>query len=251
MKKKVLRIMLMMLILLSIATISKAGNVGITVEPERAEVERGTDLKVSIRVTGFTREGTQKAIEGKLVYDKSKLEYKSKSAQNDWSLTMSGDHTGFVATKDETVTSSEIIAEITFTVKEGAELGDTEITIEDVLTSSDGDEEGANIVAGGVEIIAKVETPTGGGDGGNGSGGNEAGGNGAGGNEAGGNGSGGNEAGGNGTGGNGSGGNGSGDGTTAQNNYPYTGAEKTIVPVAAIATISIIAFIGYRKNRAF
>ena len=160
--KKIVKILIFMLILVSFATFSNAANPGIAISGKN-QAEKGKTYSLKILAMDFIREGTQKAIEGKLEYDTTKLEFVKIETKNNWSVTMSGDKTGLVATKDVglygNISSIEEIAEITFKVKENATLGNTQIKAVDILTSADGDEIAGADQPKTIEIVDKIDEP--------------------------------------------------------------------------------------------
>ncbi len=243
--KKILKILVLVFILVSFATISKAANVGVTLTPSSKKVKKGAEVTVEIKVNNFTREGDQKAIEMKLGYDTNALEFKSYQGKNNWSIVKSSDNTGFVASKEGTVNSTETVMAITFKVKENAALGSTRVTVSDILTSSDGDEEETEPASTTIEVIAKEsnsETPD---------------------NENENEGTGENDGSGkdsnlDGKGKNndtqGAKGDGEEDGTdksTSNNGHANTGTTKIILPIGFAGIISVISFLAYRKYRVF
>jgi hypothetical protein len=242
--KKILKIVLMMLILLSFATISKAANVNLSLTPEQDKVERGKEVKVLIKISNFGREGNENAIEGKLTYETSKLEFGKIEGKNGWTITISGDKTGFTAIKEGTISSSETVAEITFKVKEEAAFGKTSLNVEKVVTSCDGDEVNATTTNTEIEVVEKIANNNEDKDGENKDDGNKDNGNKDNGNndanpekkdDA-------NKASANGN---------NADGSKAKESHPNTGVKNVVVPIITIGFISVGAFIGYRKYRVF
>ena len=153
--KKSIKTLILVLIMISFATLSMAANVSVSLKANKEKVEVGDKVTIAVKVNNFTREGEQKAIEAKLEYDTSKLEYESKGKANDWSVTLSSDKTGLVASKEGEVKESETVVELTFKVKEDATVGTTDIKIKDILTSADGDEEAATDQKATIEIVKK------------------------------------------------------------------------------------------------
>lgn len=163
--KKVLCIIALIVLIASYATFSMAAELSISLSPNKQKVEQGAEVKVSITLNGFTRQGNQKAVEAKVVYDEKKLEYKNISWNNGWTGSISTDGTGLAANKSGQVSDSETIAEITYLVKENATLGTSEISVRDVLTSSDGDEVTVSNGQTSIEIVKPgVENENPGGD---------------------------------------------------------------------------------------
>ena len=157
--RKIISIVVLIMILASITTISMATDVTFSLDSEeQAKVE--SEIKISIIANNFTRAGDNKAIEWKNVYDSEKLEYKEVSGKNNWNIQVSTDKTGFTATKQGVVSEEEVIAEITYVVKENAELGKTTFSIEEILTSADGDEVEAIDAQIELEILEKEEANT-------------------------------------------------------------------------------------------
>ena len=229
--KRIVKILVLMLILASFATVSMAADVSLSLSPSKTKVEVGQEVKVAITVRNFTREGIQKAIELKLGYENTKLEIKKVEGKNGWTVTTSSDKTGIVVSKNEEVNSSETVAEITFLVKEDATTGSTNITAQNILTSADGDEIEAANTSATIEIIKKEVTPS---DDDNQdvdpnadkdkSKGQEE--------------------------------NKSKEGTndkdsTSKKDYPYTGVEEYIIPIGIVAIFSAGAFIGYRRYKMY
>ena len=159
--KRIISALIVIMIILSLTTISKAAEVSVSLNPEKEKVEAGTEIKVSLIVNNFTRTGTQKAIEAKVEYDNTKLEYKSVSWNNGWTGNISTDRTGMTATKSSEVKESEVIAEITYLVKAEAEEGKAEIKASQIITSAEGDEVEASDTKTEIEIVKKaaIEPP--------------------------------------------------------------------------------------------
>ena len=159
--KKLISVLIMIIMMLSLTTISMAAEVSVSLSPEKENVEQGTEIKVSLIVNNFTREGTQKAIEAKVEYDNTKIEYKSINWMNSWTGNISTDGTGLTANKSSEVKESEVIAEITYLIKENAEKGKTEIEASQILTSADGDEVEASDAKAEIGIIeAGIDQPS-------------------------------------------------------------------------------------------
>lgn len=153
MKKIVRVIMLVMLMISSFTTITMAANVSMSLNTDKEKIKNDEELKVIIEVKDFIREGTNNAIEAKIDYDKTKLDYSSIKWKMGWTGNISSDGTGFVGMKSEKVEQDEMVAEIIYKVKSDAEKGNTIISINKILTSSDGDEVKANNVETVIEII--------------------------------------------------------------------------------------------------
>ena len=151
--KRLISILILIAIIVSIATISNAEEASITLIADKEKLEKGEELKVSIIINNFTREGQQKAVQAKIAYDNQKLEYKGINWGEDWTGEISGDGTGMAANKSVELSTQEKVAEITYTVKENAEIGNTVITADEIITSSDGDEVSANSVSTTIEIV--------------------------------------------------------------------------------------------------
>ena len=151
--KKIVSILILIALIISCATISRAADASMSLSPDKTKAEKGAEVKVSIIINNFTREGTQKAVEAKITYDNQKLEYKGINWGEGWTGKISGDGTGMAANKSAELNTQEKVAEITYTVKENAEIGNTIITAEEILTSSDGDEVLASDVEETIEII--------------------------------------------------------------------------------------------------
>ncbi len=152
--KRIISALIVIMIILSLTTISMAAEVSVSLKPEKEKVEPGAEIKVSLIVNNFTRTGTQKAIEAKVEYDNTKLEYKGISWSNGWTGSLSEDETGVVANKSSEVKESEVIAEITYLVK--AEEGKAEIKASQILTSADGDEVEASDTKTEIEIVKEA-----------------------------------------------------------------------------------------------
>lgn len=159
--KRIISALIVVITILSLTTISMAAELSVALNSEKEKVEQGTEIKISLIVNNFTRTGTQKAIEAKVEYDNTKLEYKGITWTNGWTGSVSADETGIVASKSSEVKESEVIAEITYFVKTEAEEGKTEIKASQILTSADGDEVEANDTKAEIEIVKKaaVEPP--------------------------------------------------------------------------------------------
>ena len=245
--KRIIKILVLMLILAGFATISLAANVSLNLTPSKTKVEVGQEVKVKISVNEFTREGTQKAIELKLGFENSKIEIKKVEGKNGWTVTTSSDKTGIVASKESEVSSNEEVAEITFAVKADAQLGNTQITAQNILTSADGDEEEAVNTSTVIEITKKEAEPINPGEDGDGEdeGGNQPGKEDS---DNGGQNNGKSTKDGDSTGtGNGT----AKDDTTAKKENPYTGVEDVILPIGIVAIFSVGTFIGYRRYKAY
>lgn len=138
--KKIVGILTLIVIIISLATISMAAEVSMSLSPDADKVQLGNEVKVRFLAKDFTREGTEKAIEAKIEFDSEKLEYKSVNWNNGWTGNFSTDGTGMVAQKSSQVTANEVVVEIVYKVKDNATLGSTIIKASDILTSADGDE---------------------------------------------------------------------------------------------------------------
>lgn len=245
--KRIVKIIVLMLILAGFATVSMAADVSLNLSPSKTKVEVGQEVKVTVTVSNFTREGTQKAIELKLGCESAKLEIKKVEGKNDWTVTTSSDKTGIVVSKNGDVNNSEIVAEITFLVKENATIGNTSITAQNILTSADGDEEEVANISTTIEIIEKEEEPI---EPGEDEGGNQPG----------------KEDSDKGKQDNGKttkDGDSKGtekeagtsketkDDTTSKKENPYTGVEDVILPIGIVAIFSVGTFIGYRRYKAY
>ncbi len=156
--KKVVSI-ITLIILIMISTVSMAADASLNISFDNSKVEAGDEIKTSLTVKDFTRDGDNKAIELKLSYDTTKLEYKSISWKNSWTGTISSDKTGVVASKTGEVSSSETVAEITFKVKESTAVGNISISASDIVTSADGDELQSANASGSFEVV-KLSSPT-------------------------------------------------------------------------------------------
>lgn len=158
--KKLISALIVIIMMLSLTTISMAAEVSVSLSTLKEPAMQGKEMKVIFTVNNFTREGTQKAIEAKIEYDNTKLEYKSVSWNNGWTGSLSEDGTGIVVNKSSEVKESEEIAELTFLIKEDAEKGKTEIQVSEIVTSADGDEVEATEAKTEIEIIeAGIEPP--------------------------------------------------------------------------------------------
>ena len=248
--KKVLCIIALIVLIASYATFSMAAELSISLSPNKQKVEQGAEVKVSITLNGFTRQGNQKAVEAKVVYDKEKLEYKNISWNNGWTGSISADGTGLAANKSEQVSDSETIAEITYSVKENAAEGTSVISVQDVLTSSDGDEVTVSNSQTSIEIVksglengnpgSEDEENQNGGETNNG-GTNNGGTN---------NGETNNGETNNGGTNNGGKNNQNGkDGTLSEKKYPYTGVKDFILPIGALTVFAIFSYFGLKKYK--
>lgn len=157
--KKILSIIALVLMIISISTITMATDVSVSLRAEKQEVEKGAEIKITIGANGFTREGANKAIEGKIEFDSEKLKYETITWQNGWTGTVSTDGTGLTAMKSVEVGETENIAIITYKVKQDVEEGNTKIELKEILTSADGDEVAASDVETTIKIIEKQVVP--------------------------------------------------------------------------------------------
>ncbi len=153
--KRLTSILILIAIIVSIATISNAEEASITLSANKEKLEKGEELKVSIIINNFTREGQQKAVQAKIAYDNQKLEYKQANWGDGWAGIISTDGTAIVATKAEEVGTQENLVEITYVAKENAKAGNTTVAAKEILTSSDGDEVEIADVEKQLEILGK------------------------------------------------------------------------------------------------
>ena len=157
--KKIISI-LVILVVLMISTVSMAAGTCVGLAFDNAKIEAGKEVKLSITVNDFTESGENNAIEFKLTYDSEKLEYKSTKGVNDWAMQASKDGTGFVGTKSGTVGKTEKIAEITFKVKDDAEVGKIDVSASDILVAVDiNPEMELSNVTNSLEVIGKQPNP--------------------------------------------------------------------------------------------
>lgn len=150
--KKIVSIIILIAVIISFITISMATEVSMSLKPDKEKVEQAEEVKVSIVVSDFTREGIQKAIEAKIEYDSENLEYKEINWKAGWIGSISTDGTGIAASKSGDLSTQETVAEITYVVRENAKKGNTVITGKEILTSSDGDE----VEVSNVETTIKI-----------------------------------------------------------------------------------------------
>lgn len=218
--KKIVSILILIALIISYATISKAADVSMSLSPDKTKVEKGAEVKVSIIINNFTREGTQKAVEAKITYDNQKLEYKGINWGEGWTGKISGDGTGMAANKSAELNTQEKVAEITYTVKENAEIGNTIITAEEILTSSDGDEVLASDVEETIEIIGTSIDD--------------------------------NSSNNNGTNNSGNSGTANGnkvvDNTLSEKEYPKTGVKTLVLPICILVVLASISYLKYKEN---
>lgn len=153
--KKSIKIFLIILMLISFATVVNATDANIILKPEKEKVEQGSEVKVQLIIKDFGRTGSMNALEGKIVYETEKLNYKKIEYKNSWSGTVTEDGTGMALTKSETIGKDEVVAEITYEVKETAELGKTKVALTNINTSTDGDEIEVNNIETEMEIVKK------------------------------------------------------------------------------------------------
>lgn len=159
--KRFLKIVLLVIILLMFTTISNAAtNATISLIPNEETFKSGDTVKVQIFITNFTREGTQKAVELKLKYDSNILQYKEIEFSDGWNGKISENGTGLVAAKSSQVTATEVIAEITFIVKQNASEGETSIIANEIISSADGDEVKLSNAITNINVIANTKTST-------------------------------------------------------------------------------------------
>ncbi|MGN1299500.1 MAG: cohesin domain-containing protein [Candidatus Scatovivens sp.] len=117
-----------------------ASGVSMSLNTDKSKVQSKENFTIKISVNNFVRPGEQKAVEAKLEYNKNIFEFQNINWCSNWIGSISSDKTGIVASKSGNVTQTETIAEITFKVKESAQVGNSAIKIKNVLTSSNGDE---------------------------------------------------------------------------------------------------------------
>lgn len=158
--RKTVKIFLILLMLISFATIVNATETSMSLNPEKKEIEQGSEIKVQVIINDFGRTGSMNALEGKMEYDAEKLNYKKVEYKNSWGGQITADGTGMALNKSGTIEKNEAIAEITYEVKETAELGKTKISLINITTSTDGDEVEVNNIETEVEIVKKGSTET-------------------------------------------------------------------------------------------
>lgn len=158
--KKTVKIFLILLMLISFATIVNATETSMSLNSEKKEIEQGSEIKVQVIINDFGRTGSMNALEGKMEYDAEKLNYKKVEYKNSWGGQITADGTGMALNKSGTIEKNEAIAEITYEVKETAELGKTKISLTNITTSTDGDEVEVNNIETEVEIVKKGSTET-------------------------------------------------------------------------------------------
>lgn len=152
---------LIIILLLMVSTVSMAAGPAMGLSFDNAKIEAGKEVKLYITVNDFAQGGNQNAIEFKLTYDSTKLEYKSTKGANEWAIQASLDGTGFVGTKTGTVNSSEKIAEITFKVKDNTEVGKINVSASDILVAVDINPEiELSNVSNSLEVIGTQEEET-------------------------------------------------------------------------------------------
>lgn len=154
--KKIASLLIMIAMIIGLTTVVKAADATIIINASPDPVAPGQEVKVTIDVKDFTRNGDNKAIEAKISYDANVLEYKSKTAGSGWNVT-SSDGTSIVASKGETVSAQESVVTLVYTVKSSTTEKNTIISVTDILTSSDGDEESAKDVSKSITIEKKSE----------------------------------------------------------------------------------------------
>ncbi len=155
--KKSIKIFLIILMLISFATIVNAADVTMSLKPEKEKIEQGSEIKVQLIIKDFGRTGNMNALEGKIVYETEKLNYKKIEYKNNWGGQVTEDGTGMTLNKSGTIEKDEVVAEITYEVKETAELGKTKVALTNINTSTDGDEIEVNNIETEMEIVKKEE----------------------------------------------------------------------------------------------
>ena len=134
--KKIISTLIIALVVM-VSTVSMAAETSMSLSFDNEKTEAGKEVKLYVTINGLADEGNQNAIEFKLTYDSTKLEYKSTKGANDWAMQASTDGTGFVGSKSGTVGNSEKIAEITFKVKDNTEVGKINVSATDILVAVD------------------------------------------------------------------------------------------------------------------
>ena len=155
--KKSIKIFLIILMLISFATIVNAADVTMSLKPEKEKIEQGSEIKVQLIIKDFGRTGNMNALEGKIVYETEKLNYKKIEYKNNWGGQVTEDGTGMTLNKSGTIEKDEVVAEITDEVKETAELGKTKVALTNINTSTDADEIEVNNIETEMEIVKKEE----------------------------------------------------------------------------------------------
>ena len=155
--KKSIKIFLIILMLISFATIVNAADVTMSLKPEKEKIEQGSEIKVQLIIKDFGRTGNMNALEGKIVYETEKLNYKKIEYKNNWGGQVTEDGTGMTLNKSGTIEKDEVVAEITYEVKETAELGKTKVALTNINTSTDADEIEVNNIETEMEIVKKEE----------------------------------------------------------------------------------------------
>ena len=136
--KKIIKVLILSVFIITISImLSLAATTNMKVSFNKSKIKLGEEIKLSVEVNNFLQEGEQNAIEFKLTYDQTKLEYKSIKGINDWAMQASKDGTGFVGAKSGNVRNTEKIAEIIFEVKDKAETGKINISASDILVAVD------------------------------------------------------------------------------------------------------------------
>ena len=137
MKKIISMIAIILFVVIIIPIKSLAVNTNMELSFNKTKIKVGDEVKLSIVVNDFLQDGEHNAIEFKLTYDPSKLEYKSIKGINDWAMQASKDGTGFVGAKSGDVRNTEKIAEITFKVNDKIVDDKINILASDILVAVD------------------------------------------------------------------------------------------------------------------
>lgn len=164
--KKTLKIFLSMILALCIMVPVMAANENVTssLSASKNEVKKGEELTVTLQINNLPTSNT-KALEGKIGFDSSKLELQNNENLNSWITTLSTDGTGMASYKTGSSTANEQTLNLTFKVKDNAEVGDTTISVSNMqLALEEGNgEAGSEIDVAGSSVkisIVKAESPS-------------------------------------------------------------------------------------------
>lgn len=132
--KKILGILFLIPLMFITRVYAATDSFKTTISTSDLEVERETNVIVTIGLTDINIESGDKGIGayiGKIKFDSTVLEYVSSKGTDKWeSLTYQNGRITSVTSDGEVIREEQTIGTITFRVKKGAKLGETTITLE-------------------------------------------------------------------------------------------------------------------------
>lgn len=148
MKKKKILIAVLAVIILMFLVINEslaAGSFSASLTPNNTKVSKGSEVKVTLKVSGINVDGGISSLVATLDYDSDVLSLSDKKALNDWTITYNEDNSKLVLDKADAITDDQEIATFTFKVAENTSATTTSIKIKSISAGNSTIDEPATI----------------------------------------------------------------------------------------------------------